>query len=52
MNQQSTRPKSAPVNNSVPKIRRNPESPGQAAKKQRFQVKKTQTNLHLNRKTN
>ena len=41
MNQQRTRPKSAPVNNSGPKNRRNPESPGQpAAKKQCFQVKK------------
>ena len=33
MNQQRTRPKSAPVNNSVPKNRRNPEIPGQAAEK-------------------
>ena len=41
MNQQRTGPKSARINNSGPKNRRNPESPGQAAeKKQRFQVKK------------
>ena len=33
MNQQRTRPKSTPVNNSGPKKRRNPESPGQAAEK-------------------
>ena len=33
MNQQKTRPKSAPVNNSGPKNRRNPKSPGQAAEK-------------------
>ena len=33
MNQQSTRPKSAPVNNSVPINRRNPKSPGQGAEK-------------------
>ena len=33
MNQQRTRPKSAPVNNSGPKTRRNPESPGQADEK-------------------
>ena len=31
MNQQKTHPKSAPVNNSGPKNRQNPESPGQAA---------------------
>ena len=41
MKQQRTRSKSAPVNNSGAKNRRNPESPGQAAeKKQRFQAKK------------
>ena len=33
MNHQRTRPKSAPVNNSGPKNRRNPENPGQAAEK-------------------
>ena len=33
MNQQRTRPKSAPINNSGPKKRRNPESPGQAFEK-------------------
>ena len=40
ISQQRTHPKSAPVNNSGPKNRRNPESPGQAAEKKRFQVKK------------
>ena len=33
MNQQRTRSKSAPVNNSGPKKRRNPESQGQAGEK-------------------
>ena len=33
INQQRTRPKIAPVNNSGPKNRRNPESPGQATEK-------------------
>ena len=33
MNQQKTRPKSAPVNNSGPKNRRNPEILGQAVEK-------------------
>ena len=33
MNQQRTRPKSAPVNNSGPKNRQNPESPGQTDEK-------------------
>ena len=33
MNQQRTRPTSAPVNNSGPKKRQNPESPGQADEK-------------------
>ena len=40
MKQQSHRSKSAPANNSGPKKRQNSESPGQAAKKQRFQAKK------------
>ena len=31
MNQQRTRPKSTPANNSGPENRQNPESPGQAA---------------------
>ena len=49
MNQQRTRPKSAPVNNSGPTNQRNPKSPGQAAEKnQQFQVKKhKQTNITL-----
>ena len=33
MTQQRTRPKSAPVNNSGPKNRQSPESPGHAAEK-------------------
>ena len=40
MKQQRTRSKSAPVNNSGAKNRRNSESPGQAAGKKRFQAKK------------
>ena len=52
MKQQMTHSKSAPVNNSGTTNRRNSESPGQAAEKNRDSKLKTQTNLHHDYKAN
>ena len=49
---QRSRSKSVPANNPGAKNRRNPVSPGQAAKKTAIPSKKAQRNLHHHRKTN
>ena len=51
-NQQRSRSKCAPVNNSGAKNRRNPEIPGRAGEKTAIPSKKAQTNLHRRHKAN